>query len=245
MDWVYQLFPRLKEREVQAAGTMSGGERQMLAIGRALMAKPRLLMLDEPTQGVDVGAKSEIHKIIRRLAKEGLAVILISSDLPEVIGMSDRIGVMRDGKLIQVGAPREIYEKPATIDVAKFVGFLQFYSCFIPHFKVQISAFRELMKEDYSSPLGPAWTPTHLAIFDEMRQSILDDPCIKRFDHRKLLVLCTDFSADGFGYVALQPGDDDAPAGPRPAAARPARLPPGRRYSARSRAAALTTPPLC
>ena len=95
-------------------------------------------------------------------------------------------------------------------DVAKFVGFLQFYSRFIPHFEVRISAFRELMKEDYSSPLGSAWTPTHLAIFDEMRKSILDDPCIKRFDHRKLLVLRTDFSADGFGYVALQPGNNDA-----------------------------------
>ncbi len=95
-------------------------------------------------------------------------------------------------------------------DVAKFVGFLQFYSRFIPHFEVRISAFCELMKEDYSSLLGSAWTHTHLAIFDEMRKSIIDDPCIKRYDHCKLLVLCTDFSADGFGYVALQPGDGEA-----------------------------------
>ncbi|MDI1320242.1 MAG: D-xylose ABC transporter ATP-binding protein, partial [bacterium] len=67
-----------------------------------LATKPRVLILDEPTQGVDVGAKSEIHKIIRRLAKEGLAVIMISSDLPEVLGMSDRIGVMRGGTLTAV-----------------------------------------------------------------------------------------------------------------------------------------------
>jgi rhamnose transport system ATP-binding protein len=59
-----------------------------------------VLILDEPTQGVDVGAKAEIHRIIRRLAGEGLAVLLISSDLPEVLGMSDRIGVMRGGRLV-------------------------------------------------------------------------------------------------------------------------------------------------
>jgi rhamnose transport system ATP-binding protein len=81
------------------AGTLSGGNQQKVSLARWLATKPRLLILDEPTQGVDVGAKSEIHRIIRRLAKEGLAVILISSDLPEVIGMSDRIGVMRGGTL--------------------------------------------------------------------------------------------------------------------------------------------------
>jgi ABC-type sugar transport system ATPase subunit len=61
-----------------------------------------VLILDEPTQGVDVGAKSELHRIVRRLAREGLAVILISSDLPEIVGMSDRIGVMRGGTLAAV-----------------------------------------------------------------------------------------------------------------------------------------------
>jgi rhamnose transport system ATP-binding protein len=80
-------------------GSLSGGNQQKVSLARWLATKPRLLILDEPTQGVDVGAKSEIHKIVRRLAKEGLAVILISSDLPEVIGMSDRIGVMGGGTL--------------------------------------------------------------------------------------------------------------------------------------------------
>jgi len=80
-------------------GSLSGGNQQKVALARWLATKPRVLILDEPTQGVDVGAKGEIHRIIRRLAKEGLAVILISSDLPEVIGMSDRIGVMRGGTL--------------------------------------------------------------------------------------------------------------------------------------------------
>jgi len=85
-----------------AAGTLSGGNQQKVALSRWLATEPKILILDEPTQGVDVGAKSEIHRIIRELANAGLAVILISSDLPEVIGMSDRIGVMREGKLIAV-----------------------------------------------------------------------------------------------------------------------------------------------
>ncbi len=83
-------------------GSLSGGNQQKVSLARWLATKPKLLILDEPTQGVDVGAKSEIHKIIRRLAKNGLAVILISSDLPEVLGMSDRIGVMREGTLTAV-----------------------------------------------------------------------------------------------------------------------------------------------
>ena len=83
-------------------GSLSGGNQQKVSLARWLATKPKLLILDEPTQGVDVGAKSEIHRIIRQLAKEGLAVILISSDLPEVLGMSDRIGVMRGGTLATV-----------------------------------------------------------------------------------------------------------------------------------------------
>jgi len=85
-----------------AGGSLSGGNQQKVALARWLATRPKLLILDEPTQGVDVGAKSEIHRIIRRLAKEGMAVIMISSDLPEVLGMSDRIGVMRGGTLAAV-----------------------------------------------------------------------------------------------------------------------------------------------
>lgn len=80
-------------------GSLSGGNQQKVALSRWLATKPKVLILDEPTQGVDVGAKSEIHKIIRRLAAQGLAVIMISSDLPEILGMSDRIGVMRGGTI--------------------------------------------------------------------------------------------------------------------------------------------------
>jgi len=77
--------------------SLSGGNQQKISLARWLATKPKVLILDEPTQGVDVGAKSEIHQIIRGLAKQGLAVLLISSDLPEILGMSDRIVVMRGG----------------------------------------------------------------------------------------------------------------------------------------------------
>ncbi len=83
-------------------GSLSGGNQQKVSLARWLATQPRVLILDEPTQGVDVGAKGEIHKIVRRLAREGLAVLLISSDLPEVLGMSDRIGVMRGGTLTAI-----------------------------------------------------------------------------------------------------------------------------------------------
>lgn len=83
-------------------GTLSGGNQQKVALARWLATEPKVLILDEPTQGVDVGAKAEIHRIIRGLAAQGLAVIMISSDLPEILGMSDRIGVMRGGRLTSI-----------------------------------------------------------------------------------------------------------------------------------------------
>jgi len=81
-------------------GSLSGGNQQKIALARWLATKPRILILDEPTQGVDVGAKSEIYKTIRQLAADGLAVLMISSDLPEVLGMSDRLAVMRGGTIV-------------------------------------------------------------------------------------------------------------------------------------------------
>jgi rhamnose transport system ATP-binding protein len=82
------------------AGNLSGGNQQKVALARWLASKPKVLILDEPTQGVDVGAKAEIHKLIRRLAAQGLAVLMISSELPEILGMSDRIAVMRGGGIV-------------------------------------------------------------------------------------------------------------------------------------------------
>jgi rhamnose transport system ATP-binding protein len=78
---------------------LSGGNQQKVALARWLAARPSVLILDEPTQGVDVGAKAEIHRLMVDLAEEGLAILMVSSELPEVLGMSDRIGVMRSGTL--------------------------------------------------------------------------------------------------------------------------------------------------
>jgi rhamnose transport system ATP-binding protein len=107
LDAERQLARRfIRELDVKASGpdalggSLSGGNQQKVALARWLATKPRLLILDEPTQGVDVGAKGEIHKIIRGLAKDGLAVLLISSDLSEILGMSDRIAVMRGGTIV-------------------------------------------------------------------------------------------------------------------------------------------------
>ena len=97
-DFIREL--RIKAASTEAPGaSLSGGNQQKVAVARWLATKPKVLILDEPTQGVDIGAKAEIHAIIRRLAAEGLAIILISSELPEILGMSDRIGVMRGGTL--------------------------------------------------------------------------------------------------------------------------------------------------
>ncbi|MDI5983607.1 sugar ABC transporter ATP-binding protein [Halomonas sp. M4R5S39] len=87
--------PSMDER----IGNLSGGNQQKVLIGRWLMTKPRILILDEPTRGIDVGAKAEIHKLITELVRQGVAVIMISSELPEVLGMSDRIMVMHEGRV--------------------------------------------------------------------------------------------------------------------------------------------------
>jgi rhamnose transport system ATP-binding protein len=79
---------------------LSGGNQQKVAVARWLAAEPAVLILDEPTQGVDVGAKAEIHRLMSQLASRGLAILMISSELPEIIGMSDRICVMRGGRLL-------------------------------------------------------------------------------------------------------------------------------------------------
>lgn len=81
-------------------GTLSGGNQQKVALARWLATQPKVLILDEPTQGVDVGAKGEIHRLIGELAEAGLAVLLISSDLPEVLALSDRLLVMREGTVV-------------------------------------------------------------------------------------------------------------------------------------------------
>jgi rhamnose transport system ATP-binding protein len=81
-------------------GDLSGGNQQKVALARWLATDPRVLILDEPTQGIDVGAKAEIHRLMGELARKGLAIIMISSELPEILGMSDRIAVMCGGRIV-------------------------------------------------------------------------------------------------------------------------------------------------
>jgi rhamnose transport system ATP-binding protein len=84
----------------QIAGKLSGGNQQKIVLGKWLANRPKLLILDEPTRGIDVGAKAEIHRLMGELAAQGLAILMISSELPEVLGMSDRVLVMREGRLV-------------------------------------------------------------------------------------------------------------------------------------------------
>ncbi|HLJ47255.1 MAG TPA: sugar ABC transporter ATP-binding protein [Bryobacteraceae bacterium] len=100
-QYVEQLGIKTSSPEA-LAGTLSGGNQQKVALGRWLAAKPSVLILDEPTQGVDVGAKFEIHRLMCDLAGRGLAILMISSELPEILGMSDRIAVMRNGRVAGV-----------------------------------------------------------------------------------------------------------------------------------------------
>ncbi|HEY9617762.1 MAG TPA: ATP-binding cassette domain-containing protein, partial [Microcoleaceae cyanobacterium] len=93
---------------------LSGGNQQKLLLARWLAIKPRVLLLDEPTRGVDIGAKSEIYRIISDLAKQGVAILMVSSELPEVVGLSDRVLVMREGQIVgEVGGAtgREITQE--------------------------------------------------------------------------------------------------------------------------------------
>jgi rhamnose transport system ATP-binding protein len=84
----------------QILSQLSGGNQQKVVVGKWLASKPKLLIVDEPTRGVDVGAKAEIHRLMSELAQQGLGILMISSELPEVLGMSDRILVMRQGRLV-------------------------------------------------------------------------------------------------------------------------------------------------
>ncbi|MBN0294383.1 ATP-binding cassette domain-containing protein, partial [Pseudomonas aeruginosa] len=97
-DWIEQLAIR-PGRPGLPVRYMSGGNQQKAILARCLLLNPRILILDEPTRGIDIGAKYEIYKLINQLVQQGIAVIVISSELPEVLGLSDRVLVMHEGRL--------------------------------------------------------------------------------------------------------------------------------------------------
>ena len=106
---VFDLFPRLKERKNQLSGTMSGGEQQMLAIGRALMSKPKLLLLDEPSMGLSPLLVKEIFEIIKRINKEGkTTILLVEQNAKKSLEISDRAYVIEVGKIVLEGKGSEI-----------------------------------------------------------------------------------------------------------------------------------------
>ncbi len=113
LDYVYHIFPTLKDRQHQIAGTMSGGEQQMLAIARAMMALPNLLMLDEPSLGLSPLMAGEIYNIIRELNKKGLSIILVSQEVRTSLMMSDRAYVLENGKIIRMGEGASLLNDPS------------------------------------------------------------------------------------------------------------------------------------
>jgi branched-chain amino acid transport system ATP-binding protein len=116
LDPVFGLFPRLKERRKQAAGTLSGGERQMLAVGRALMGKPDLLMLDEPSLGLAPLIVKEIFHIISALRETGVATLLIEQNARAALQISDYGYVLETGELALEGAAAELAQNPRVIE---------------------------------------------------------------------------------------------------------------------------------
>ena len=112
LEMVYQLFPRLRERLAQMAMTLSGGEQQMVAIGRGLMALPKLLMLDEPSLGLAPILIKSIFETVRKIADQGTTVLLVEQDVKNSLNLSDRGYVLEHGRTVMEGPARELLENP-------------------------------------------------------------------------------------------------------------------------------------
>lgn len=113
LDYVYSLFPVLGERLAQSGGTLSGGEQQMLAIGRALMAKPRLLLLDEPSLGLAPMLVNRIFAVISQLKETGVTILLVEQNARKALEIADRAYVMETGRIIMEGDARTLAANPA------------------------------------------------------------------------------------------------------------------------------------
>jgi len=110
MEWVYTLFPRLKERSWQYAGTLSGGEQQMLAVGRALMSRPKVLMLDEPSLGLAPLIVQQIFDIIREINKKGVTILLVEQNANMALKTADIAYVLETGEIVLEGSGKELLE---------------------------------------------------------------------------------------------------------------------------------------
>ncbi len=108
LEYVYGLFPRLKERRAQLAGTMSGGEQQMCAIGRALMSRPKLVLLDEPSMGLAPVIVAQVFDLVRRIRAEGYTVLIVEQNVAQVLKVADRAYLLEVGKIEQSGSSAEL-----------------------------------------------------------------------------------------------------------------------------------------
>jgi branched-chain amino acid transport system ATP-binding protein len=108
LDWVYQLFPRLKERRTQLAGTMSGGEQQMCAIARALMSKPKVLLMDEPSAGLAPLVVAQVFELVRKIRAEGLTVLIVEQNVQQVLDVVDRAYLLEVGAIRLAGSAAEL-----------------------------------------------------------------------------------------------------------------------------------------
>ena len=119
---VYALFPRLAERRHQLAGTLSGGERQMLALGRALMSEPRLLMLDEPSLGLAPSVVEALYETLDRLHKEGLTLLLAEQSIPLALDIADYAYVLQTGRTVLEGPPAELEKNEQVQEIYLGIG---------------------------------------------------------------------------------------------------------------------------
>ena len=110
LDFVYELFPRMKERRDQLAGTMSGGEQQMCAIGRAIMSGPKLLLMDEPSAGLAPVVVQQVFGLVRRIREEGYTVLIVEQNVQQVLKVVDRAYLLEAGQLIDSGKSSDLLE---------------------------------------------------------------------------------------------------------------------------------------
>jgi branched-chain amino acid transport system ATP-binding protein len=115
VERIYDMFPRLGERHKQIAGTLSGGELQMLAIGRALMGNPRVLLLDEPSEGLAPLIVAEVGRTIRRLKEEGQSIVLVEQNLKLALDVADQAVILNTGRCVFDGLPRELTDNDAIV----------------------------------------------------------------------------------------------------------------------------------
>ena len=113
LDRIYTLFPRLKERQSQAGGTLSGGEQQMLSIGRALMSRPRLLLLDEPSMGLAPKFIQQIFNIIREIQTQGVSILLVEQNAAQALSCANRAYILETGNITKEGAGKELLNDEA------------------------------------------------------------------------------------------------------------------------------------